>query len=229
MRRTLLALALGLAVTAAQAHDTDARPGHDIDKVNGGITAESGQTYGDLNTVNGGIHINSGATVDEAETVNGGIDIADDAKVGSAEAVNGAIKIGQRVTIGKGVETVNGGIHVGFLSRIGGDLETVNGTIMVQQSEVAGRIHTVQGDITVGAKSHVRNGIWVEKNNHGTGWNFRPTARIPRIVIGPNAVVDGELRFEREVELFVHPTAKIGTVTGATAKAYTDTLPPRAE
>jgi len=47
------------------------------------------------------------------------------------------------------------------------------------------------------------------------------------VVIGPNAVVDGELRFEREVELFVHPSAKIGKVIGATAKPYTDTLPAR--
>jgi len=54
-------------------------------------------------------------------------------------------------------------------------------------------------------------------------------SRTPRIVIGPNAVVDGELRFERQVELFVHPTAKIGTVTGASAKPYPDTLPAHAD
>lgn len=228
MRRTLLALALGLAVTVAHAHD-DTGPGRDIDKVNGGITAEAGQTYGDLNTVNGGIHINKGATVDTAETVNGGIDIDDEARVGSAEAVNGGISVGQKVTIRDGVETVNGGIRIGFLSQVGDDVETVNGTITVQQTDVGGRIHTVQGDITVGAKSHVHKGIWVEKNSHGTGWSLRANPRIPRIVIGPNAIVDGELRFDREVELFVHPTAKIGTVTGATAKSYTDTLPPRAD
>jgi hypothetical protein len=50
---------------------------------------------------------------------------------------------------------------------------------------------------------------------------------IPRIVIGPNAVVEGELRFEHEVELFVHDSAKIGKVIGAVAKPYTDTLPSR--
>jgi len=216
MRRTLLALALGLAFTAAQAHD-DTGPGHDIDKVNGGITAESGQTYGDLNTVNGGIHIHDGAIVDTAETVNGGIDIGDNAKVGSADAVNGAIAVLERVKCGS---------PVGFRSRYGGDVESHNGTITVQQTEVTGRLHTINGDITVGAKSHVRNGIWLEKPK---GWNWSGKSRIPRIVIGPNAVVDGELRFERQVELFVHPTAKIGAVTGATAQAYTDTLPPRAD
>ena len=53
--------------------------------------------------------------------------------------------------------------------------------------------------------------------------------RIPRVVIGPNATVQGELRFEREVELFVHPSAKIGPVVGAKAQSWTDTLPPRVD
>ena len=43
----------------------------------------------------------------------------------------------------------------------------------------------------------------------------------------PSAVVNGELRFEREVELFVHTSAKIGSVSGATAKSYTDSIPAR--
>ena len=63
MRRTLLALALTLAFGSAQAHDDN---GRDIDKVNGGIHTDAGQSYGDLSTVNGGIEIASGGTVDEA-------------------------------------------------------------------------------------------------------------------------------------------------------------------
>jgi hypothetical protein len=71
----------------------------------------------------------------------------------------------------------------------------------------------------------VHGGILVEKP-HGFGIHWGKESK-PRIVIGPNAVVEGELRFEREVELFVHSTAKIGKVTGATAQTYTDALPPR--
>ena len=40
------------------------------------------------------------------------------------------------------------------------------------------------------------------------------------MIIGPNARVDGPLVFEREVELYVHDSAKIGPVTGATAVRY---------
>jgi hypothetical protein len=88
---------------------------------------------------------------------------------------------------------------------------------------VSGQLQTVSGDITVGAKSHVRGGIHVEKP-HGISFG---RSRTPRIVIGPNAIVDGELRFDRTVELYVHPTAKIGHVTGATPQAWTDSLPAR--
>ena len=51
----------------------------------------------------------------------------------------------------------------------------------------------------------MHGGILVEKS-HGFGINWGKPNK-PRIVIGPNAVVEGELRFERDVELFVHPTA----------------------
>jgi hypothetical protein len=124
------------------------------------------------------------------------------------------------------LETVNGGIRVDFNSTVGGDIETVNGGIVVRQTDVGGRLTLVNGDITVGAKSHVHGGILIEKNRGiNVGWGSKP--KIPRIVIGPNAIVDGELRFERKVELFVHTTAKVGTVIGATAQPYTDTLPAR--
>jgi hypothetical protein len=88
---------------------------------------------------------------------------------------------------------------------------------------VLGELRTVSGDITVGAKSRIGGGILVEKPQ-GISWGKK---RTPRIVIGPDAVVDGELRFERSVELFVHTTAKVGRVSGATARPYTTTLPAR--
>jgi DUF4097 and DUF4098 domain-containing protein YvlB len=223
-RATLFALVLPLALafSAAQAHeDTDG----DISKVNGSITAEAGQKYGDLETVNGHISVNSHATAEDVETVNGGIDLEDDAQVRSATTVNGSIDGGQRVHVDDGLETVNGGVELNFNSRVGKDIETVNGTITIKQSEVGGQLHTVQGDITIGAKSVVHGGVLIEKP-HGLHFGHN---RIPRVVIGPNATVQGTLRFEREVELFVHPSAHIGTVVGATAQSWTDKLPPRRE
>jgi hypothetical protein len=62
----------------------------------------------------------------------------------------------------------------------------------------------------------------VEKS---TGW-FNWDPRKPRIVIGPGAVVEGPLRFEREVRLYVSDKATVGPVTGATAIAFTGAQPP---
>jgi hypothetical protein len=225
MRRTLIALALALSLgaPAAFAHDDGDEKGGSISKVNGGITAEAGQQYRDLETVNGGIRLRARAVAEDVETVNGGITIEDDVQVRSVATVNGGISAGERVQVSGDAETVNGGLRFDFNSRIGGDLGTVNGGITIKQSQVDGQVHTVSGDITIGAKSVVRGGIWVERPS---GLSFG-RQRAPRIVIGPDATVQGALRFDREVELFVHPSAKIGTVTGAKVQTWTTTLPPR--
>jgi DUF4097 and DUF4098 domain-containing protein YvlB len=192
----------------------------DIDKVNGSIEAAAGQAFGSLTTVNGSIRVEAGATVEEAETVNGSIRIADNASVGSAETVNGGIRLGEQVSVRGDLSTVNGGIFVGNNGRVGDDIETVNGAIGLVRTELAGDISTVNGDITVGIGSHVRGGITIEKPTN----NWLPITigkqRIPRIVIGPEARVDGPMVFEREVKLYVHSSARIGQVTGATPVSY---------
>jgi hypothetical protein len=223
MRFALLALSLALACPAALAHDDDDGDGRNINRVNRGITAEAGRSYGDLETVNGGITVEAGVSADTVETVNGGITVGDHARLGSLETVNGGIHASRDVQVARGAETVNGGIRFEFGSSVGGDITTVNGGITVKQTRVRGRIETVGGDITVGNGSVVDGGILVQKPQ-GISWGRH---RTPRIIIGPNAVVNGTLRFEREVELFVHPSAKIGAVSGATVQRYTDKLPAR--
>lgn len=214
-----LACALALAPTLAGAQQS-------IDKVNGSITAEAGQAYGDLETVNGSIRIGENATVRDAETVNGSIKVGASARVEDLETVNGGIRLEEGVVASGGLSTVNGGIYVGNRGQVGDDIETVNGAIGLVAAVVGGDIETVNGDLTVGAGSHVRGGIHYEK----------PTAQWlnlgnrkndpPRVVIGPNAVVDGTLVFEREVKLYVHDTARTGAISGATAMRYSsDTAP----
>jgi hypothetical protein len=213
-----LALALSLLATSTIAMASD--DGEDIDKVNGSITAEAGKAYGDLQTVNGGIHFEDGAHAKDAQTVNGSIKIGDDIEAEDIGTVNGSIQVGTQARIGGGVETVNGGIFVGRGGTVAKGIETVNGAIGIVATQIGGDIETVNGDITVGVDSHVRGGIKVNKPTS----NWMPiefgSKRKPRIIIGPNAVVDGDLVFEREVTLYVHKTARTGKVTGATAVAY---------
>ena len=61
-------------------------------------------------------------------------------------------------------------------------------------------------------------------SGNGMQWGKQ---RIPRIVIGPNAVVDGPLVFERDVVLYVHNTARTGSVRGATPTSYSTATPPQ--
>ena len=213
--RTALLLTLALATTPALAQQ-------DVSTVNGSVSADAGQAYGDLETVNGSVSIAAGATVEDASTVNGSITVGDKAQAASLETVNGAIRIGKDVQVRKDVETVNGSIFTDRGTTIGGNVDTVNGAIGLVGTHLAGGIETVNGDITVGIGSHVKGGIKVEKPR---GWSIKPR-RDPRIIIGPNAVVEGPLVFERPVTLYVHTSARIGAVTGATAKPFsTDTAP----
>lgn len=200
-------------------------------KVLGSITAQAGQSYGSLDSVNGGISIERGATVRSAETVNGGIRIEEGAKVGSAETVNGGITIAGRVQLGDAetvnggisldddsevsgnLETVNGAIRIGARSVVARDAETVNGGLRLDGGTVRGTLRTVNGDILLmdGASA---GGIEVEAPNRGW-WNWG-SEKLPRIVIGAGSSVTGPMVFKREVKLFVHESARIGEVRGAT-------------
>lgn len=233
---SLISLSLVLAAGPALAQQY-------IEKVSGGITAEAGQEYGSLETVNGGITVREGARVRSAETVNGGISIDDRARIGSVDAVNGSISLGEEATAGS-IEGVNGGIHLAPGAQVEDDVETVNGAIKAEAAakvggnvgnvngaisligaEVGGNLTTTNGDVTLARGAIVRGGLLVEKPQRQ--WWSTGRNRHPRVIIGANSVVEGTLVFEREVELYVHPTAKIGAVTGATAQSFTDSLPPR--
>lgn len=218
--RTLSRLAFALALACS----LPAMASNDISKVNGSIETSAGGAYGDLETVNGAVRIAAGTQAQDASTVNGGIEVGDGAVVRSLETVNGSIRLGRNVQVARHIETVNGSVFVDQGGRVDGAIETVNGAIGLVRSEVGRGLETVNGDITVGVGSHVRGGITV---NRPTGFIFGTSSkRKPKVVIGPDAVVDGPLVFEREVRLYVHRSARTGTITGAEAVAFeTETAP----
>ena len=217
MKRLFLVLLLSASAPLALAAD-------DISKVNGSIQTQTGNTYGDLETVNGSIQLASGVQAKSVETVNGSVRTEDNVQAHSIETVNGGIHGGRNLVLTHGLDTVNGGIYVDRGSRIGGSIETVNGSIGLVAVQLAGDIETVNGDITVGIDSVVRGGIKVNRPSFGISLT---APRKPRIVIGPNAVVEGPLVFEREVVLLVHDSAKIGPVTGATPQRFDSEAAPR--
>ena len=216
MKRFLLLLALATCAPLAMATD-------DISKVNGSIHTDAGASYRDLDTVNGSIHLASGTRARGVETVNGSINAGDNVQARNMETVNGAIRGGRGLVLGGDVETVNGSIFIDHGSRIDGGVETVNGGIGLVGTEVGQNVETVNGDITIGIGSHVKGAVKVNKSSYNL--SLTPP-RTPRIDIGPRAGVDGPLTFEREVSLYVHATATIGNVSGASVQRFdTDVAP----
>jgi len=189
-----------------------ASDGRDLSSVNGEVTAKAGETYGSLSTVNGGVHVSSGVTADRAKTVNGEIEVENNAKIGELSTVNGSVDIGDDVAVERNASTVNGGIEVGKRSRVGGDVTTVNGEIEIDGGEVGGKIITTKGDIDLTDGARVRGGIHIKKNN-GVGWNWGKE-EPPKVRICSTCIVDGDLTFDRPVELRVDSGAKIGKVIG---------------
>lgn len=209
-------LAIGSAFAAGNAD-------LDIDKVNGSIHVPDNATVGKLSTVNGSIHVGNGAHAVEAGTVNGGIEIGDAASIDALNTVNGGIHIGARAKIAKTVEAVNGSITLGEGAEVAGRVSNVNGGIALNAAHVGGGIETTSGDIDVGADSHVEGGILVNADN---SWFHFGISRNPRIVIGPHAVVKGDMVFKRDVTLFVSDSATVGKIEGAkTVKFSGDKAP----
>jgi DUF4097 and DUF4098 domain-containing protein YvlB len=194
---------------------SQAANGRDITSVNGSVTAASGETYDSLTAVNGNVRVGSGAIVENAKTVNGEIKVESNAKVGEVKTVNGSLDIGDDVAIARNATTVNGGIDVGNRSNVGGDVTSVNGEIEIKGAEVGGQIITSNGDIELTNGAHVRGGIHIKKpNDNSWGFGKDDDDDQPKVHICSTCIVDGELRFDRAVELRVDAGAKIGKVIG---------------
>lgn len=180
--------------------------------VNGSITIGAGATVtGDVTSVNGTIRIEEGATVDDAETVNGAVRVADKVKSRSLNTVNGSIRVGDDAVVDGEIGAVNGHIAVGGGSKVANDVGNVNGEIELSGSEVGGDVTTVNGDVELAGGAVIRGDLIVEKPS---GWGWKNQSHKPRIVVGPGSRIEGVIRLEREVKLFISESAEVGGVEG---------------
>ncbi len=214
--------------------------------VSGDVDLAAGARSGSVTTVSGDVDIAAKVTAGGITTVSGDVDGDDDVRASDVETVSGDIEFGARAVTGA-AETVSGNVRYGDGSRltqantVSGDvfigrggqvargIHTVNGAIGLVASEVAGDVTTYAGDITIGIGSHVRGNLLVRKPNNGGGIrivNLQVKPQPPRIVIGPDARVDGSLTFEHPVKLYVHRSARIGKVSGATPVMFDTPRPP---
>jgi DUF4097 and DUF4098 domain-containing protein YvlB len=212
-----------LAAMLALSACGESKDGDESNKINGSIHVPAGKQPGAVATVNGSIHIDDQAAVTSATTVNGSVHLGDHATATSLSSVNGSIALGAGAHVSGSASSVNGELTLGDGADISGSLSNVNGKITLNAAHVGGGIKTVSGSINIGGASHVEGGILVEKP---TSELIQLGRDVPRIVIGPGATVQGDLRFERTVQLFVSDKATIGPVTGATAIPFSGDTPP---
>jgi hypothetical protein len=190
-------------------------------KINGSVHIPAGQAAEEARTVNGSIHIDDNAAVTSAGTVNGSVRLGAHATAASVKTVNGAISLGDEAHISGNAGTINGDLTLGSGAEVSGSLANVNGRIALSSAHVAGGIKTISGNISIMGTSRVEGGILVEKPS-----SMLFNSDDPVIVIGPGAVVQGDLRFERKVKLYVSEKATIGAVTGATPISFSGENPP---
>jgi len=209
----LFALLLALPVEASLNKSITIAAGESADgatTVNGKVTVGAGATVtGEVSSVNGSVRIEEGATIAKAETVNGSLRVADKVRSRSLSTVNGAIEIGSDVVVDGEVSAVNGRISVGGGSKVANGLGNVNGDIELEGSEVGGDVSTINGDIELAEGAVVMGDVVVEEPG---GWNN--SKGMPRVVIGPGSRVEGVIRLERKVKLYISESAEVGGVEG---------------
>ena len=138
--------------------------------------------------------------------------LAEKVKCEGLTTVNGSINVGEKGEITGEVAAVNGRISLSNGTRVGDDVGNVNGQIGLSGTEVGGDLSTVNGDIELMDGSVVKGDLVVEKPSN---WSWgKENKRKPRVVIGPGSRVEGEIRVERKVELFISESAEVGDVSG---------------
>jgi UDP-3-O-[3-hydroxymyristoyl] glucosamine N-acyltransferase len=209
--RTSPAAVLALLAATAAASLTGCGP----QGVLGPVEVPAGATAEGATTINAPVTIGEGAKVGEAATVNGPLRLGAHATVNSARTVNGGVDIGEGARVLQDIDVVNGSVRLAKGADVGGTLKNVNGSIHIESAHVARGISTYTGDIEIGSDSRVEGGIHVQKPDFDNDHN-----RTPRVIIGSGSVVEGTLKFDRDVKLLVSDGAKIGPVEGATAQLF---------
>jgi hypothetical protein len=218
---SILSLLLSTAVCAQDQHQYLFNGEHSIR-----LAADA--MAGNLRTIHGSIHIGERSKVADVKTVDGAVVLAKGARANSVRSLDGTVQLEEAAKIVHGVSTAGGSIVLDDQAEVAGRLSTADGEIRLENAHVGGGIVTRRGNINVGSGSRVENGIRVKRSfclciNAGLFSN--PRVANPRVIIGPGAVVQGPLMFERRVTLYVSDTATIGDVVGATAVRFSGVSP----
>ncbi|MEQ8822698.1 MAG: hypothetical protein RLY93_20870 [Sumerlaeia bacterium] len=212
-----------------------------IDSGSGNVEVGNFAVVGRIGIVSGNLTIGEGGSTGPIEMTSGNVTLAGSNFVeGSIESVSGNVTGGENVSVSRNVEVLSGNIAFGPESKVGGRVESISGTVTLDGVRVSDKVDTVSGAITIrggkvkgGVKSafgditladgaKVEEGVSIYRNDRLPQSPPGP----PRILIGPDVEIEGGLKFERPVELFVHPSASIGgEIQGAEPRPYEEAFP----
>ncbi len=167
-------------------------------------------TSGQFRTVNGSVRIGSRTEIRGVATVNGSVRVGDDTTTGEVGTINGSVIFGDRATVQGDIVAVNGGILLGAGSTVSGSITTVNGRIELVGVTVEGDVENINEGMELTGATHIKGTLAVRESQ-----GIELSRRVPVILIGPEVRVDGQLVFEREVELRIHRGAQLGEIVGA--------------
>jgi hypothetical protein len=179
----------------------------DIHTVNGRVVLERGASARSVSTVNGRVQVEGqGSFAGSVDTVNGRISVTHGGEIGgSATTVNGRIDL-DNVAIGRNVESSNGSINL-FDVTVGENVETRNGDVRLENS-------VVEQDLIIHSRYRV-----------SLLWLIDIKRDEPEIIVGPGSEIKGSLIARTDVRLYVHESASIGNIVGATPVIYSGNHP----
>lgn len=197
----------------------------DLKTVNGSIKTGKDYVLGNVRTVNGEIRLGANTQAKVVRSVNGDVQVGSGSKVQQLQTVNGDQRISGTFIAGD-VSSVNGAIRLKDNCQVDGSVITNNGRVFLENSRIYRNLEmadgyieldhaTVTGDVVVRKK-----GFW-EYVNLDHLFDFFP----PKIIIGPNSVIEGRLIVNRPAKLYVHESAKIASIEGVEARYYSGSKP----
>lgn len=191
--------------------------------INGEISVGSGAIVeGNLRTINGRIYLADGAQADDLTTINGNIRLGDGIHAGKLQTVNGDIKLGKNVLVAK-LATVNGDIVAGHDTHISGDVGTVNGNLVLCGTQLDGNLSFYNGSLLLADGSVIHGNVIAKKPTRDYQSNTKSSE--PVMIVGPHAIVDGAISFERPGKLYVSDSAVIHGVEGVTVNRFSGARP----
>lgn len=215
-------LLAGCNITRSISVPDNAHWSHGKGTINGDISIGSGAVVdGDMSTINGDVHAATGAHVGKLTTVNGDISVDHDAQTGELTNVNGNIQLGQHVAANGNVTTVNGDIQTGNGAHIQGDITDVNGNIALCAVKAEGDLRFVNGTLLIKTGSEIKGSVIAKKPKFDSSDELHE----PVVIVGPHAIVDGPITFERPGRLYLSDSAVIHAVSGATPEKFSGAAP----